>query len=90
MFFLQSLQALMNECIGHVIGKPHSPVTGLYFGKMLSCGINCWLKVDFKFILFFKFVIMVTEMSVLLVTIFMQQRKSGEKHIKKLLVNILN
>lgn len=20
----------MNECIGHVIGKPHSPVTGLY------------------------------------------------------------
>ncbi|MBN3320341.1 M3K4 kinase, partial [Atractosteus spatula] len=27
-----SLQALMNECIGHVIGKPHSPVTGLYFG----------------------------------------------------------
>uniref|UniRef100_A0A452QNS2 Mitogen-activated protein kinase kinase kinase 4 n=1 Tax=Ursus americanus TaxID=9643 RepID=A0A452QNS2_URSAM len=25
-----SLQALMNECIGHVIGKPHSPVTGLY------------------------------------------------------------
>ncbi|XP_075452861.1 mitogen-activated protein kinase kinase kinase 4 isoform X5 [Ascaphus truei] len=25
-----SLQALMNECISHVIGKPHSPVTGLY------------------------------------------------------------
>ncbi|XP_062980537.1 mitogen-activated protein kinase kinase kinase 4 isoform X3 [Elgaria multicarinata webbii] len=25
-----NLQALMNECIGHVIGKPHSPVTGLY------------------------------------------------------------
>ncbi|XP_039214181.1 mitogen-activated protein kinase kinase kinase 4 isoform X7 [Crotalus tigris] len=25
-----SLQSLMNECIGHVIGKPHSPVTGLY------------------------------------------------------------
>ncbi|KAK6489257.1 mitogen-activated protein kinase kinase kinase 4-like isoform X1 [Huso huso] len=25
-----SLQALMNECIGHVIGKPHSPVTGFY------------------------------------------------------------
>ncbi|XP_071376324.1 mitogen-activated protein kinase kinase kinase 4 isoform X3 [Centroberyx affinis] len=24
-----NLQALMNECIGHVIGKPHSPVTGL-------------------------------------------------------------
>uniref|UniRef100_A0A8C9QVZ1 Mitogen-activated protein kinase kinase kinase 4 n=1 Tax=Scleropages formosus TaxID=113540 RepID=A0A8C9QVZ1_SCLFO len=23
-----SLQALMNECIGHVIGKPHSPVSG--------------------------------------------------------------
>uniref|UniRef100_A0AAQ6ILP8 Mitogen-activated protein kinase kinase kinase 4 n=1 Tax=Anabas testudineus TaxID=64144 RepID=A0AAQ6ILP8_ANATE len=23
-----NLQALMNECIGHVIGKPHSPVTG--------------------------------------------------------------
>lgn len=32
-FFLQNLQALMNECIGHVIGKPHSPVTGLYIGK---------------------------------------------------------
>ncbi|XP_061083846.1 mitogen-activated protein kinase kinase kinase 4 isoform X2 [Conger conger] len=28
-----SLQALMNECIGHVIGKPHSPVSGLYFGS---------------------------------------------------------
>ncbi|KAM9364091.1 mitogen-activated protein kinase kinase kinase 4 isoform 2-T2 [Pholidichthys leucotaenia] len=26
-----SLQALMNECIGHVIGKPHSPSTGLSF-----------------------------------------------------------
>ncbi|KAL2083024.1 hypothetical protein ACEWY4_020797 [Coilia grayii] len=25
-----SLQALMNECIGHVIGKPHSPVSGFY------------------------------------------------------------
>ncbi|XP_064412039.1 mitogen-activated protein kinase kinase kinase 4 isoform X3 [Latimeria chalumnae] len=25
-----SLQALMCECIGHVIGKPHSPITGLY------------------------------------------------------------
>lgn len=25
----------MNECIGHVIGKPHSPVTGLYIGKNL-------------------------------------------------------
>ncbi|XP_032693149.1 mitogen-activated protein kinase kinase kinase 4 isoform X1 [Lontra canadensis] len=25
-----SLQALMNECIGHVIGKPHSPVTALH------------------------------------------------------------
>ncbi|XP_072293719.1 mitogen-activated protein kinase kinase kinase 4 isoform X2 [Eucyclogobius newberryi] len=25
-----NLQALMNECIGHVIGKPHSPVTGMY------------------------------------------------------------
>uniref|UniRef100_A0A4W3H2Z5 Mitogen-activated protein kinase kinase kinase 4 n=1 Tax=Callorhinchus milii TaxID=7868 RepID=A0A4W3H2Z5_CALMI len=23
-----SLQSLMNECIGHVIGKPHSPITG--------------------------------------------------------------
>lgn len=33
--FLQNLQALMNECIGHVIGKPHSPVTGLYIGKNL-------------------------------------------------------
>ena len=32
-FGSQSLQALMNECIGHVIGKPHSPVTGLYLGK---------------------------------------------------------
>lgn len=31
---LQNLQALMNECIGHVIGKPHSPVTGLYIGKI--------------------------------------------------------
>ncbi|EPY85227.1 hypothetical protein CB1_000390041 [Camelus ferus] len=28
-----SLQALMNECIGHVIGKPHSPITGLYLGE---------------------------------------------------------
>lgn len=34
--FLQNLQALMNECIGHVIGKPHSPVTGLYIGKTLE------------------------------------------------------
>lgn len=34
---LQNLQALMNECIGHVIGKPHSPVTGLYIGKILLC-----------------------------------------------------
>ncbi|XP_043552237.1 mitogen-activated protein kinase kinase kinase 4 isoform X3 [Chiloscyllium plagiosum] len=25
-----SLQSLMNECIGHVIGKPHSPVTGIH------------------------------------------------------------
>ncbi|XP_074436415.1 mitogen-activated protein kinase kinase kinase 4 isoform X18 [Larus michahellis] len=25
-----SLQALMNECIGHVIGKPHSPVTAIH------------------------------------------------------------
>ncbi|XP_026531030.1 mitogen-activated protein kinase kinase kinase 4 isoform X3 [Notechis scutatus] len=24
-----SLQSLMNECIGHVIGKPHSPVTAI-------------------------------------------------------------
>uniref|UniRef100_A0A3P9QHS0 Mitogen-activated protein kinase kinase kinase 4 n=1 Tax=Poecilia reticulata TaxID=8081 RepID=A0A3P9QHS0_POERE len=31
-----SLQALMNECIGHVIGKPHSPVTGLYFAPRNS------------------------------------------------------
>ncbi|XP_036079332.1 mitogen-activated protein kinase kinase kinase 4 isoform X1 [Rousettus aegyptiacus] len=29
-----SLQALMNECIGHVIGKPHSPVTGLYLAAI--------------------------------------------------------
>uniref|UniRef100_A0A3Q0SR40 Mitogen-activated protein kinase kinase kinase 4 n=1 Tax=Amphilophus citrinellus TaxID=61819 RepID=A0A3Q0SR40_AMPCI len=28
-----NFQALMNECIGHVIGKPHSPVTGLYFSR---------------------------------------------------------
>uniref|UniRef100_A0A8C5PNR2 Mitogen-activated protein kinase kinase kinase 4 n=1 Tax=Leptobrachium leishanense TaxID=445787 RepID=A0A8C5PNR2_9ANUR len=28
-----NLQALMNECIGHVIGKPHSPITGLYFAS---------------------------------------------------------
>ncbi|XP_043313234.1 mitogen-activated protein kinase kinase kinase 4 isoform X1 [Cervus canadensis] len=25
-----SLQALMNECIGHVIGKPHSPITAIH------------------------------------------------------------
>ncbi|XP_051868162.1 mitogen-activated protein kinase kinase kinase 4 isoform X3 [Pristis pectinata] len=25
-----SFQSLMNECIGHVIGKPHSPVTGIH------------------------------------------------------------
>ncbi|XP_013922243.1 PREDICTED: mitogen-activated protein kinase kinase kinase 4 isoform X4 [Thamnophis sirtalis] len=25
-----SLQSLMNECIGHVIGKPHSPVTAIH------------------------------------------------------------
>ncbi|XP_053150993.1 mitogen-activated protein kinase kinase kinase 4 isoform X6 [Hemicordylus capensis] len=25
-----NLQALMNECIGHVIGKPHSPVTAIH------------------------------------------------------------
>ncbi|KAJ8248280.1 hypothetical protein GJAV_G00240310 [Gymnothorax javanicus] len=31
-----SLQALMNECIGHVIGKPHSPVSSLYFGSRNS------------------------------------------------------
>ncbi|XP_017316970.1 mitogen-activated protein kinase kinase kinase 4 isoform X3 [Ictalurus punctatus] len=31
-----SLQALMNECIGHVIGKPHSPVTGLYIAPRNS------------------------------------------------------
>ncbi|KAH0622433.1 hypothetical protein JD844_024736 [Phrynosoma platyrhinos] len=31
-----SLQALMNECIGHVIGKPHSPVTGLYLDDLLD------------------------------------------------------
>ncbi|XP_026210137.1 mitogen-activated protein kinase kinase kinase 4 isoform X2 [Anabas testudineus] len=31
-----NLQALMNECIGHVIGKPHSPVTGLYIGSRNS------------------------------------------------------
>uniref|UniRef100_A0A4W6EGE9 Mitogen-activated protein kinase kinase kinase 4 n=1 Tax=Lates calcarifer TaxID=8187 RepID=A0A4W6EGE9_LATCA len=35
-FFLQNLQALMNECIGHVIGKPHSPVTGLYIAPRNS------------------------------------------------------
>uniref|UniRef100_A0A3Q1F8V3 Mitogen-activated protein kinase kinase kinase 4 n=1 Tax=Acanthochromis polyacanthus TaxID=80966 RepID=A0A3Q1F8V3_9TELE len=34
--FLQNLQALMNECIGHVIGKPHSPVTGLYLAPRNS------------------------------------------------------
>lgn len=42
--FLQNLQALMNECIGHVIGKPHSPVTGLYIGKMPLCDIT-WVSV---------------------------------------------
>ncbi|XP_066553403.1 mitogen-activated protein kinase kinase kinase 4 isoform X2 [Amia ocellicauda] len=26
-----SFQTLMNDCIGHVIGKPQSPVSGLYF-----------------------------------------------------------
>ncbi|KAM9848182.1 mitogen-activated protein kinase kinase kinase 4 [Aulostomus maculatus] len=31
-----NLQALMNECIGHVIGKPHSPVTGLYIAARNS------------------------------------------------------
>ncbi|XP_072526478.1 mitogen-activated protein kinase kinase kinase 4 isoform X4 [Salminus brasiliensis] len=31
-----SLQALMNECIGHVIGKPHSPVSGLYLATRNS------------------------------------------------------
>ncbi|XP_062865064.1 mitogen-activated protein kinase kinase kinase 4 isoform X2 [Trichomycterus rosablanca] len=31
-----SLQALMNECIGHVIGKPHSPVSSLYLGPRNS------------------------------------------------------
>lgn len=31
----------MNECIGHVIGKPHSPVTGLYLGKAEVTGICC-------------------------------------------------
>lgn len=48
----------MNECIGHVIGKPHSPVTGLYLGKaevngvgssvllLLLCNVDC--KVDLK------------------------------------------
>ncbi|XP_052468719.1 mitogen-activated protein kinase kinase kinase 4 isoform X2 [Carassius gibelio] len=31
-----SLQALMNECIGHVIGKPHSPVSSIYFAPRNS------------------------------------------------------
>ncbi|XP_026079392.1 mitogen-activated protein kinase kinase kinase 4 isoform X3 [Carassius auratus] len=31
-----SLQALMNECIGHVIGKPHSPVSSMYFAPRNS------------------------------------------------------
>ncbi|XP_012672519.2 mitogen-activated protein kinase kinase kinase 4 isoform X2 [Clupea harengus] len=31
-----SLQALMNECIGHVIGKPHSPVSGFYLAPRPS------------------------------------------------------
>uniref|UniRef100_A0A8C7J8K9 Mitogen-activated protein kinase kinase kinase 4 n=1 Tax=Oncorhynchus kisutch TaxID=8019 RepID=A0A8C7J8K9_ONCKI len=31
-----NLQALMNECIGHVIGKPHSPVSGLYIASRNS------------------------------------------------------
>ncbi|XP_067092393.1 mitogen-activated protein kinase kinase kinase 4 isoform X2 [Osmerus mordax] len=31
-----NLQALMNECIGHVIGKPHSPVTGMYIASRNS------------------------------------------------------
>lgn len=33
-----SLQALMNECIGHVIGKPHSPVTGVYLVRPALAG----------------------------------------------------
>ncbi|KAM6956719.1 mitogen-activated protein kinase kinase kinase 4 isoform 2-T2 [Aplochiton taeniatus] len=31
-----NFQALMNECIGHVIGKPHSPVTGMYIAPRNS------------------------------------------------------
>ncbi|TRY93363.1 hypothetical protein DNTS_032857, partial [Danionella cerebrum] len=31
-----SFQALMNECIGHVIGKPHSPVSSMYFSPRNS------------------------------------------------------
>lgn len=49
LLFLQNLQALMNECIGHVIGKPHSPVTGLYIGKMPLGDTDCWFISVFTF-----------------------------------------
>ncbi|KAJ3610506.1 hypothetical protein NHX12_022598 [Muraenolepis orangiensis] len=39
-----NLQALMNECIGHVIGKPHSPVTGLYIEGFSSRSLPCDLR----------------------------------------------
>ena len=58
-FFLQNLQALMNECIGHVIGKPHSPVTGLYIGKMLFCDTNCKWLLGHEFRIYFSVYILV-------------------------------
>lgn len=36
----------MNECIGHVIGKPHSPVTGLYIGKRIRVAVMPGLHVS--------------------------------------------
>lgn len=44
----------MNECIGHVIGKPHSPVTGLYIGKMLLCDTNRWRLPYLEFRIYFS------------------------------------
>lgn len=36
----------MNECIGHVIGKPHSPVTGLYIGKRILVAVTLGLHIS--------------------------------------------
>lgn len=47
----------MNECIGHVIGKPHSPVTGLYLGKAVVTGIGSEVLLLFLYNLDCKFVL---------------------------------